>query len=200
MPDIGNVLWGRQSLNNKTLLRLVSEETTSEILNQTEVWGKIFLMKLHKVVFHSLRDVQLLWPRGLQPAMVPCPGVCSDSYPLSQWCHPTILSSFTPFSSSSTLLGIRLFSNELALPIRWLKYWGFSFSISPSKKYSGMTSFRIDWLPCCPMLSKGLSRIFSSTTFNYHFWDLCLFKKASMEQTCICQGDGWDKDGVGVWG
>ena len=95
---------------------------------------------------------------------------------------------------------IRVFSNESVLPIRWLKYWSFSFSISPSKKYSGMTSFRIDWLPCCPMLSKGLSRIFSSTTFNYHFWDLCIFKKASMEQTCICQGDGWDKDGVGVWG
>ena len=40
------------------------KKTTSEILNQTEVWGKIFLMKLHKVVFQSLRDVQLLWPHG----------------------------------------------------------------------------------------------------------------------------------------
>ena len=41
---------------------------------------------------------------------------------------------------------IRVFSNELVLHIRWPKYWSFSFSISPSKKYSALISFRIDWL------------------------------------------------------
>ena len=40
---------------------------------------------------------------------------------------------------------IRVFSNESALPIRWLKYWSFSSSISPSSEYSGLISFRIDW-------------------------------------------------------
>ena len=40
---------------------------------------------------------------------------------------------------------IRVFSNESALHIRWPKYWSFSFSISPSKEYSGLISFRIDW-------------------------------------------------------
>ena len=40
---------------------------------------------------------------------------------------------------------IRVFSNESALRIRWPKYWNFSFSISPSNEYSGLTSFRIDW-------------------------------------------------------
>ena len=40
---------------------------------------------------------------------------------------------------------IRVFSNELVLPIRWPKYWSFSFSISPSNEYSGLVSFRIDW-------------------------------------------------------
>ena len=40
---------------------------------------------------------------------------------------------------------IRGFSNESALPIRWPKYWSFSFSISPSNEYSGLISFRIDW-------------------------------------------------------
>ena len=40
---------------------------------------------------------------------------------------------------------IRVFSNELALHIRWPKYWSFSFSISPSNEYSGLISFRIDW-------------------------------------------------------
>ena len=41
---------------------------------------------------------------------------------------------------------IRVFSNESALCIRWPKYWSFSFSISPSKEYSGLISFRTDWL------------------------------------------------------
>ena len=41
--------------------------------------------------------------------------------------------------------GIRVFSNELALRIRWPKYWSFSFSISPSNDYSGLISFRVDW-------------------------------------------------------
>ena len=40
---------------------------------------------------------------------------------------------------------IRIFSNESVLCIRWLKYWSFSFSISPSNEYSGLISFRIDW-------------------------------------------------------
>ena len=46
---------------------------------------------------------------------------------------------------SSIFASIRVFSNELTLRIRWPKYWSFSFSISPSNKYSGLISFRIDW-------------------------------------------------------
>ena len=53
-------------------------------------------------------------------------------------CRPLLLPSI--FSS------IRVFSRELALHIRWPKYWSFSFSISPSNKYSGLISFRIDWI------------------------------------------------------
>ena len=41
---------------------------------------------------------------------------------------------------------IRVFSNESALPIRWPKYWSFSFNISPSNEHSGLISFRMDWL------------------------------------------------------
>ena len=41
---------------------------------------------------------------------------------------------------------IRVFSKEPSLGIRWLKYWSFSFSTSPSNEYSGMISFRMDWL------------------------------------------------------
>ena len=46
----------------------------------------------------------------------------------------------------STFSSIRVFSNESALGIRWPKYWSFSFNISPSNEYSGLISFRIDWL------------------------------------------------------
>ena len=45
----------------------------------------------------------------------------------------------------SVFPNIRVFSNELALHIRWPKYWSFSFSISPSNEYSGLISFRMDW-------------------------------------------------------
>ena len=46
----------------------------------------------------------------------------------------------------SIFLSIRVFSSESALHIRWPKYWSFSFSISPSDEYSGLISFRMDWL------------------------------------------------------
>ena len=58
---------------------------------------------------------------------------------------------------------IRVFSSESVLCIRWPKYWSFSFSISPSNEYSGLISFSMDWLQ-----SKGLSRVFSSTTVQKH--------------------------------
>ena len=46
----------------------------------------------------------------------------------------------------SIFLSIRVFSNESALPIRWPKYWSFSFNITPSSEYSVLISFRMDWL------------------------------------------------------
>ena len=68
-------------------------------------------------------------------------------------CHPLLLPLIFP--------SIRVFSNESTVCIRWPKYWSFSFSISPSKEYSGLISFKIGLIS---LLSKGLSRIFSSTT------------------------------------
>ena len=55
------------------------------------------------------------------------------------FCHPLLL-------LPSTVPSIRVFSNESAPGIRWAKYWSFSFSISPSNEYSGLISFRMDWL------------------------------------------------------
>ena len=79
-----------------------------------------------------------LQPDGLQHTRLPCPslspGICSNSCPLSQWCHPTISSSITP----STL--------ALNLSQHRPKCWSFSLSISPSNEYSGLISLRVDWL------------------------------------------------------
>ena len=61
---------------------------------------------------------------------------------------------------------IRVFSNESFLHIRWPKYWSFSFNISPSNGYSGLTSFKIDWLDLFTV--QGLSRVFSNTTVQKH--------------------------------
>ena len=61
---------------------------------------------------------------------------------------------------------IRVFSSELAVHIRWPKYWNFSFSLSPSSEYSGLISFKMDWLHL--LAAKGLSRVFSSTTIRKH--------------------------------
>ena len=52
----------------------------------------------------------------------------------------------SPFPPASIFPSIRVFSNESVLRIRWSKYWSFSFSISPSNEYSGLISFRMDWL------------------------------------------------------
>ena len=94
--------------------------------------------------------VQLFVTPWLQHARLPCPsttpGVCSDSCPLSWWCHPTISSSvFSLILLPSIFPSIRGFSKESVLCIKWPKYWSFSSSISPSNEYSGLISFRIDW-------------------------------------------------------
>ena len=61
---------------------------------------------------------------------------------------------------------IRVFANESVLCIMWPKYWGFSFSTSPSNEHPGLISFRMDWLDFLAV--KGLSRVFSNTTVQKH--------------------------------
>ena len=74
----------------------------------------------------------------------PSPRACSNSYPSSWWCHPTISSSRPLCLLPSIFPSIRVYSNESALRTRWSKYW--CVSISPSDEYSGLISFRMDWL------------------------------------------------------
>ena len=91
-----------------------------------------------------------LQPHGEQHARLPCPSptptVCSNSSPLSQWCHSTISSCRPLLLLPSIFPSIRVFSNESVFHIRWPNYWSFSFIIIPSKEHPGLISFRMDWL------------------------------------------------------
>ena len=111
-----------------------------------ETWVLIASLNLTGlVVFSSVQFSRLLmsdslWPQGLQHIRPPCPsptsGCYSDSCPSNYliFCHPLLPPSIFP--------SIRVLSNESLLPIRWSKYWSFTFSISPSNEYSGLISFQ----------------------------------------------------------
>ena len=79
--------------------------------------------------------------------------------------HPLLL----PSPLTLNLSCIRLFSNELALHIRWPKYWSFSFSINPSNEYSGLISSRIDWLDLFAVQGALKSLLQHHISLNIHF-------------------------------
>ena len=91
-----------------------------------------------------------LWPQELQHTRLPCPPptpkACSNSSPLSWWCHPTISSSVVPFSSCLKLCQHQGLFKWVSSSHQVAKYCSFSFSVSPSNEYSALISFRIDWL------------------------------------------------------
>ena len=91
------------------------------------------------VVCTSLQTRWTAAPR--LPCPSPTPRACSNSCPLSCLIFCCLLLLLTSIFPS-----IRVFSNESALCIRWPKYSSFSFNISPSNEYSGLISFRMDWL------------------------------------------------------
>ena len=74
-------------------------------------------------------------------------------------CHPLLL-------LPSIFPSIRVFSSESVLHIKWPRYRSFSFSISPSNEYSGLISFRMDWLDLLAV--QGTFKIFSNTTVQKH--------------------------------
>ena len=91
-----------------------------------------------------------LWNHTMLHTRPPCPSPTPGVHSLMSiesvmpsnhliLCHPLLL-------LPSIFPSISVFSKELALCIRWPKYWSFSFNISPSKEYSGLISFRMDWL------------------------------------------------------
>ena len=96
----------------------------------------------HSVMSDSLRPHELQHSRPPCPSQSPPKPISIESVMPSNHlilCHPLLL-------PPSIFSSIRVFSNESVLHIRWPKYWSFSFSISPFNEYSGLISFRMDWL------------------------------------------------------
>ena len=136
-----------------------------------------------------------LQPHGLQHASLPCPslslGVCSNSRPLSQWCHPTISSSVVPFSfclQSCPASGSFQMSQFFASGGQSI-----GASAAAFNKYSGWFPLGLTCL--ISLLSKGLSRVFSSTTIWKHqffgtqtslyHWELRVFPAISVNKDVI---------------
>ena len=130
------------------------------------------IVKHHKNVQFSCSVVSdSLRPHGLQHARLPClsptPRACSNSCPSHRWCHPTISSSVTPFSS-------HLWSFPAAGSFQRSRFFASgSQSIGVSASASVLTMNIQDWFPVgltgwMSLLSKELSRVFSNTTVQKH--------------------------------
>ena len=137
------------------------------------------------VVSDSLR------PQGLQqarpPRPLPTPGVHSNSCPLSQWCHPAISSSVTPFSSC-----YQSFPASKSFPMsQFLSSGGQSIAVSALASVLLMNiqdwfSFGLTGLT--PLQSKGLSRVFSNTTVqSINYWYSAFFI-VQLSHPCITTG------------
>ena len=129
----------------------------------------VIVIKQISVQFSCSVISNSLWPHGLHHARPPCPSptprACSNSCPLSWWCHPTISSSIVPFSSC-----LQSFPASGSFPMRWL-FTSRDQSIGASA--SVLLINISDWFPLgltglISLLSKGLSRVFSNTTVQKH--------------------------------
>ena len=140
-----------------TFLSLVTIFGLKSILNKYQF--------SHSVMSDSLQ------PRGPQHTRLSCPlstpGACSNSYPSSQWCHPTISSSVIPFSSC-----LQFFPASESFPVSQLFPWG-----AQSTGVSALTSFLpkksqgwspSEWTGWISLQPKGASRVFSNTTVQKH--------------------------------
>ena len=146
-------------------MELVEKTEHKGLLCLEEFLSFITLQFIYSVMFDSLP------PHGLQHARLPCssptPGTYSNSYPSSQWCHPTISSYVTRFSSC-----LQSFPESGSLPISQL-FASRSQSIGASTSASVLLMniqgwFLLGWTGLISLKSMGLSRVFSSTAVQKH--------------------------------
>ena len=126
------------------------------------------------VQFSSIQSLSCVWLFAT-PWITACQASLSIT---NSWSLLKLMSIESVMSSSHLILclpllllpsippSIRVFYNEWTHRMRWWNYWSFSFSISPSNEYSGLISYRVDWL--ISLLSKGLTRVFSNTIVQKH--------------------------------
>ena len=148
--------------------------TTGKTINLTR-WtfvGKVMSLLLNMLsAAKSLQSCLTLRPHGLQQARPPCPSPTPRAYsnlrPLSRWCHPTISSSVIPFSSC-----LQSFPASGSFQMNQLfTSGGQSIRVSASASVLPMNIqdwFPLGWTGWIALLSKGLSRVFSSTTVQKH--------------------------------
>ena len=146
----------------RTCLRFVVVQPLSHVQHFVTSWSAAFQASLSFTISWSLlklMSIELVMP--------------SNHFVL---CCPLLL-------LPSVFPRIRVFSNESALCIRWPKYWSFSFGIGPSNEYSGLISFRIDWLnllavrDCVPEMTQLLSSRMMILTQSLHSREECLFQE-----------------------
>ena len=158
------VKWSPSLVNSGNII--LKQDYQPELGNTCLLLGSLhFLYFSHSIMSNSL------WPHGLQsirlPWTLPSPGACSNSCPLSQWCHATISSSVIPFSSclqSFPITGSFLMSQLFASGSR-------SIGVSPSASVLPMNIqdwFPLGWTGWISLQPKGLSRVFSNTTVENH--------------------------------
>jgi len=135
---VGYIPWGRR------------ESNTTEQLHFLSFFHIYWVHTLWSISSVQSSVVSYLW----DPMDCSTPGIpvhhqvpSSNSCPSSQWCHPNHLIIYRRLLLLPSIFpSIRVFSKESVLHIKWPQYWSFSFSISPSNEYSGLISFRMDWL------------------------------------------------------
>ena len=148
---MGEERWGRHSPPYAAALRPAAGSLLGGhflLLCSQGIWARAAFLKII-VVVHSPSHVRLFatpWTAARQASLsftlslslLMSIELVMPSNHLILCCCLLLLPSIFP--------SIRVFSSESALPIRWLKYWSFSFSIRPSNEHSGLISFRMDWL------------------------------------------------------
>ena len=143
------VPWTSRRSNQSILKEISPEHSLEGLMLKLQYFGHLMqrtdslkkTVMLGKIEGRRRRRQQRRWLDGITNSWSLLKFISIESMMPSNHfilCHPLLL--------PSNFTSIRVFSNKSTLRIRWLKYWSFSFSISPSNEHSGLISFRMDWL------------------------------------------------------